>query len=143
MVNQSQTTRYHQQGNGVVERNNWMLGDDLRSRSQKEWDAALPQIIRACCSTPHSCTQETPDFLMLGWETRVLEHLTYHVPKPRSPGHEYLGKLIEQMGVTLPKAIHDNQSSIYLGFDPLLSESSSTFFYLGYDRSNRSCPVRG
>jgi len=39
-VNQSWTTPYHQQGNGVVERNNRMLGDALRSmllgRGQEE-----------------------------------------------------------------------------------------------------------
>jgi len=39
-VNQSMTTLYHPQGNGVVERNNRMLGDALWSllleRSQKE-----------------------------------------------------------------------------------------------------------
>jgi len=49
-------------------------------------------------STPHSSTQETPNFLMLGRETRVPEHLTYHVPAPESPAHEYIGKLIEIMG---------------------------------------------
>jgi len=35
---------------------------------------------------------------MLGWETRVPEHLTYHVPAPESPVHEYVGKLVEIMG---------------------------------------------
>jgi len=58
----------------------------------------LSQIMRAYRSTPHSATQETPNFLMLGWETWVLEHLTYHVPAPESPVHEYVGGLIETMG---------------------------------------------
>jgi len=56
------------------------------------------QIMRAYRSTPHSSTQETPNFLMLGRETRVPEHLTYHVPAPESPVHEYGGKLVETMG---------------------------------------------
>ena len=34
---------------------------------------------------------------MLGRETRVLEHLTYHVSAPESLVHEYVGKLIETM----------------------------------------------
>jgi len=55
-VNQSRTTPYHPQGNGVVERNNRMLRDALRSlllgKSQEEWDAVLPQIMRAYRSTP-------------------------------------------------------------------------------------------
>jgi len=90
-VNQSRTTLYHPQGNGVVERNNRMLGDSLRSlligKSQEEWDLVLPQIMRAYRSTPHSSTLGTPNFLMLGRETRVPEHITYHVPAPESNVH--------------------------------------------------------
>jgi len=78
-----------------------MLGDALRSlllgRGQEEWDVVLPQIMQACRSTPHSSTLEAPNFLMLGRETRVPEHLTYHVPAPEAPVHEYVGKLIETM----------------------------------------------
>jgi len=101
-VNQSRTTPYHPQGNGVVERNNRMLSDALRSlllgRGQEEWDVVLPQIMRAYRSTPHSATQETPNFLMLGRETQVPEHLAYHVPAPESPVHEYVGGLDRNHG---------------------------------------------
>jgi len=38
-----------------------------------------------------------PNFLKLGWETLVPEHLTYHIPAPKVPVHEYTGKLIETM----------------------------------------------
>jgi len=57
----------------------------------------LPQIMQAYRSTAHSSTQKTPNLLMLGRETRVLENLTYHVPAPESPVREYVGKLIETM----------------------------------------------
>jgi len=64
-VNQSRTTPYHPLGNGVVERNNRMLGDALQSlllgRSQEEWDTVLPQVMRAYRSTPH--TSHTPAYL--------------------------------------------------------------------------------
>jgi len=74
-VNQSRTTPYHSQGNGVVERNNRMLSDALRSlllgHSQKEWDTILPQVMRAYRSAPHTSTGETPNPLMLGQVTRV------------------------------------------------------------------------
>jgi len=89
-----QITPYHPQGNGVFERNSRKLGDVLRSlllgRGQEEWDVVLPQNMRAYRSTPHSSTQETSTFLMLGRETRVPKHLTYHVPAPESPVHEYM-----------------------------------------------------
>jgi len=80
-----------------------MLGDALRSlllgRGQEEWDVVLPKITRAYRSTPHSATQETFNFFpVLSWETRVPEHLTYHVPALESPVHEYVGGLIEIMG---------------------------------------------
>jgi len=70
-VNQSQTTPYQLQGNGVVKRNNQMLGDSLRSllivKSQEEWDLVLPQIMGAYRNTSHSSTLETPNFLMQGF----------------------------------------------------------------------------
>jgi len=100
-VNQSRTTPNHPQGNGVVEENNRMLGDALRSlfveRSQEEWDVMLPQIMRAYRSTPHASTQETSNLLVLGRETRVPEHLTYLVPAPKFPVHEYIRKVMEMM----------------------------------------------
>jgi len=34
---------------------------------------------------------------MLGRKTTVPEHLTYHVPAPEFPIHEYVGKLVDTM----------------------------------------------
>jgi len=78
-----------------------MLGDSLRSlligKSQQEWDLVMPQIMRAYRSTPYSSTLQTPNFLMLGRETRVSEHLTYHVPAPERNVHDYVDELIKRM----------------------------------------------
>jgi len=102
-VNQSRTTLYHPQGNGGVERNNRMLGNALRSlllgRSQEEWDTVLPQVMRAYRSTPHTSTGETPNLLMFGRETRMPDHLTYHVPEQDYSVHEYASELVERMKV--------------------------------------------
>jgi len=57
----------------------------------------LPQIMRAYRSTPHSRTLETPNFLIFGRETRVPEHLTYHVPASKSNVHEYVDELNKHM----------------------------------------------
>jgi len=92
-VHQNRTTPYHPQGNGVVERNNRMLGDALRSlllgRAQEKWDVVLPQVMRPYRSTPHTSTGETPNLLMLGRETRVPDHPTYHIPEQDYSIHEY------------------------------------------------------
>jgi len=100
-VSQSRSTLYHPQGNGVVERNNRMLGDVLRSfllgRGQEEWDTVLPQVMRAYRSTPHTSTKETPNLLMLGRETWVPDHLAYHVPEQDYSVHEYASELVERM----------------------------------------------
>jgi len=100
-VNQSRTTPYHLQGNGVVEWNSRMLGDSLRSlligNSQEEWDLVLPEIMRAYRSTPHSSTLENPNFLMLGRKRRVPEHVTYHVLALESSVHDYVDELVKCM----------------------------------------------
>jgi len=105
-VNKSRTTPYHPQGNGVVERNNRVLGDSLRSlvlgRGQEEWDVVPSQVMRAYRSTPHTSTGETPNLLMLmlGREARVPDHLNYHIPEQSYSIHEYASRLVEQMQVT-------------------------------------------
>jgi len=78
-----------------------MLSDSLRSliigSSQEEWDMVLPQIMRAYRSTPHSSTLETPNFLVLGRETIVPEHITYHVLALKSNVHDYVNEFVKRM----------------------------------------------
>jgi len=46
---------------------------------------------------------------MLGRETQVPEHLTYQVPAPEAPVHEYMAKLVEMMAQA-HKALQEQQS---------------------------------
>ena len=59
----------------MVERLNRTLGNSLRAlldaRADGEWDLLLPQIMRTLRATPHRMTQESPNYLMLGRETRL------------------------------------------------------------------------
>jgi len=117
-VNQSRTIPYHPQGNGVVERNNRMLGDSLKSlligNSQEKWDLVLPQIMQDYRSTPHSSTLESPNFLMLGRETRFPEHVTYHVPAPESNVHDYVDELMKCMRAA-HEVLHEQQWQVRSG----------------------------
>ena len=68
------------QANGVVERGNRDWGDMLRSmllKDEKDWDLLLPQIMRSIRAPPYKQTGETANFMMLGRETRLPEHLMY------------------------------------------------------------------
>jgi len=101
-VDQTRTTPYHPQGNGVVERNNRALGDSLRAAlresGQSEWDDLVPQIMRAIRSTPHALTGETPNFMAMGREARVPDTILHESPAtdPLYPS-AYVGRLVENM----------------------------------------------
>ena len=101
-VERTRTTPYHPQANGMVERNNRLLGDSLRimllDRGQDEWDMLLPQLMRAFRGTPQHHHGETPNLLMLGRELCLPDQLQY-LPPPQelSTWHQYVQDLRERL----------------------------------------------
>jgi len=66
-----QTTAYHPQSNGIVERFHRTLADMLSHyvrRGGRDWDDWLPFALAAYRSLPHSSTGYTPNFLLYGHE---------------------------------------------------------------------------
>jgi len=59
-------------------------------------------------STPHTSTGETPNLLMLGRETWVPDHLTYHVPEQDCSVPEYASELVERMKA-VPEMLREKQ----------------------------------
>ena len=63
-VDQTRTTPYHPQANGVVKRSKIGLGDVLRAllldRGQRDWDLVLLQLLRAFRGTPKPVPERLP-----------------------------------------------------------------------------------
>ena len=67
------TTAYHPQCDGMVERMNRTLKAMLRKHTAKfgrQWDQFLPGILWACRNTPHESTKEKLSFLLFGVDLR-------------------------------------------------------------------------
>ena len=67
------TTSYHPQGDGAVERFNRTLKQALRKHAARfggQWDRYLPGVLWAYRNTPHTSTAEKPSFLLFGVDCR-------------------------------------------------------------------------
>ena len=68
------TTAYHPQCNGLVERFNRTLKTMLRKQAAtygSQWDQFLSGTWWAYCNTPHEATGEKPSFLLFGIDCRT------------------------------------------------------------------------
>ena len=67
------TTSYHPECDGMVERFNRTLKTMLRKRAAQfgiQWDNHLPALLWAYRNAPHDSTGEKPSFLLYGWDCR-------------------------------------------------------------------------
>ena len=74
------TTAYHTQCDGAVERFNRTLKTMLRKHAAKfgsQWDRFLPGILYAYRNTPHTSTGEKPSFLLFGVDCRTPTEAAY------------------------------------------------------------------
>ena len=74
------TTAYHPQCDGAVERFNRTLKTILRKHAAKfgcQWDRFLPGILWAYRNTPHTSTGEKPSFLLFGVDCRSPTEAAY------------------------------------------------------------------
>ena len=72
-VTKLNTTAYHPQCDGAVERFNRTLKTILRKHAAKfgcQWDRFLPGVLWAYRNTPHTSTGEKPSFLLYGVDCR-------------------------------------------------------------------------
>lgn len=82
------TTSYHLQCNGMVERMNRTLKAMLRKHAVKfgpQWDKYSPGVLWAYRNAPHCATGEKPSFLMFGLDLRSPTEAALLPPEPFSP----------------------------------------------------------
>ena len=87
-IDKSQTTAYHPQGNGQVERFNLVIADTISkycAEKPRTWDLVLPYVTFVYNTTVHKTTRATPFSLVYGEECQYPIDLFY--PKPID--HEY------------------------------------------------------
>lgn len=73
-IKKIQTTAYHPQTNGIVERSHRTLAEYLRGfiqEDQTDWDTWLPYAMFAYNTTPHTATKMTPFELVFGRQAEL------------------------------------------------------------------------
>ncbi|KAL0188675.1 hypothetical protein M9458_015774, partial [Cirrhinus mrigala] len=102
-INKTRTTPLHPQSDGLVERFNRTLAEQLSiltSTHQHDWDTHLPIVLMACRSAIQDSTSCTPALLMFGREIRTPAELAFGRP-PDAPlvpaGLEYARQLQDRL----------------------------------------------
>lgn len=76
-IQKLQTTAYHPEGNGMVERLHRTLTDSIAHfvrKDGRDWDRWIPYAVMAYRSIPHSSTGYSPNFLVYGREVDAPGH---------------------------------------------------------------------
>ena len=82
------TTAYHPQCDGLVERYNRTLKTALRKHAAQfgmQWDRWLPGIVWAYRNTPHESMREEPSYLLFGMDCRTPTEAALLPPSPIQP----------------------------------------------------------
>ncbi|XP_061115069.1 uncharacterized protein LOC133139508 [Conger conger] len=99
----TRTTPLHPQSDGLVERFNRTLGQQLAivtAKHQRDWDAHVPLVLMAYRSATQDSTSCSPALLMLGREIRTPAEMMLGRPPDLpadSPGLEYARKLQDRL----------------------------------------------
>ncbi|KAM0735103.1 Retrovirus-related Pol polyprotein from transposon 17.6 [Formica fusca] len=101
-LNKIQTTAYHPESNGALERSHRTLAEYLRhyiNEDQTDWDEWIPFAMFTYNTTPHTATGYTPFELVYGHQADLPTSLT-RPPKPTYNYNDYAQELKERLRAT-------------------------------------------
>ena len=128
------TTAYHPQCDGAVERFNCTLKTMLRKHAAKfgcQWDRFLPGILWAYRNTPHTSTGEKPSFLLFGVDCRSPTEAAF-LPTSE-PSHTDVSDYRQELIVSLSSARQHASDCI---------RKSQGRYKKSYDRQTRPSQLR-
>ena len=106
------TTSYHPECDGMVERFNRTLKAMLRKRAAQygiQWDKHLPAVLWAYRNTPHDTTGEKPSFLLFGWDCKSPSEAAMLPPDGAQPTavDDYRQELIQSLSTARQNALQN------------------------------------
>ena len=119
-IRKTRTTPLHPQSDGMVERFNRTLGQELAKfcqESQEEWDNKLPALLMAYRSAEHETTGYTPAQMMTGREMRLPVDLITDVPQVEE--HNSYPDFVKTLKHRLEEIHHQVRSQLRLKSDAM------------------------
>lgn len=119
-IRKTRTTPLHPESDGMVERFNRTLGQELAKfckEGQEEWDEKLPALLMAYRSAEHETTGYTPAQMMTGREMRLPVDLITDVPQTEQ--HESYHGFVKALKHRLEEIHHQVREQLRLKSDAM------------------------
>lgn len=149
-IKKIQTSGYHPQTNGALERSHRTLSEYLRNFSSKDplaWDAWLPYAMFTYNTTPHTSTKYTPYELLYGFKASLPSSIQKS-PEPCYNYDDYLNELRVRLQTThklardnlikskeKSKGVYDNK------VNPIILQEGDKVFVKNEKRVSKFSPI--
>lgn len=121
-IKKIETTAYHPQSNGIVERSHQTIMSHLKcyvDEDQRNWDVWLPYAMLMYRNTPHTTTKYSPFYMMHGREMRLPTDWIHEELQPDLSEDDFVNEIKRRLQIAHKKA-NDNIEA--------RKEASKTYF---------------